>query len=116
MQWNKSKDEPLTILKQRIAIDLDSLDYWDLYSVVDRLIMDGYQPELFRTRHGYHIVVRLEQIIDSPLGFWSLLKLRRHYGDDPQRINCDIMRITEGYPADVLFSQKGEYERIPKSI
>lgn len=100
MEWNRFTNEPLTILKQRIAIDLDNLDYWEIYSIIDRLEVDGYDPLVWRTRHGYHIVCKLEK----ELSFWSILKLRSHYGDDPKRISSDIMRLTDGWPVDVLFT------------
>ena len=93
MQWNPNKHEPLEYLMQRLAIDFDSLDYWEIYAVVYKLQGDGYHPKVWRTRHGYHIVCQVcipQNKNSEKLGFWSLLKLRSRYGDDPKRISSDI--------------------------
>ena len=112
MRWNAKTEEPLGWLIQRVAIDFDSLDYWEVYAALDKLKHDGYKPKIWRTRNGYHIVSKLQERQNRPkIGFWSLLKLRSRYGDDEKRISSDIMRITDGWPVDCMFDQKGESDK-----
>ena len=94
--------EALKLSKNRLSIDYDNLDYWDVYGLVDRLRCDGFKPTIYRTRNGYHI----ECPLPKRLPLMSLFKLRRDYLDDRQRIDYDMRRISENWPIDVLFQNR----------
>ena len=70
--------EPLTRLKQRLTLDLDSNDFWYIYKIYDKLVVDGFKPEVFKTQNGYHIECPLK----PTYGFWEILNLRKKYEDD----------------------------------
>jgi hypothetical protein len=87
---------------QRLTLDLDTADRWLVDSAVDKLRVMGLEPQVFKTRNGYHVIARFPKDWRTH-GFWELIQLRRDLGDDPKRIQHDIFRVGLDLPTDILF-------------
>ena len=99
-------------LIQRITLDLDGVSEWDLYRTVDLLRYKwGLDPEVFRTENGYHVIAYLPD--GSTYSFMDLILIRHELGDDPRRINHDLIRYSLGWPVDTLFTvRRGKHNRV----
>ena len=99
------------IYPRRLSLDLDILDEWEVYRIYDRLNCLKLNPNLYRTRNGYHIEAELPEGAET---FMDIIRLRHEFGDDPRRIDFDVWRITQGHFCDVLFDVRRGRERLKK--
>lgn len=92
----------------RVTVDVDGGSLEALIKLLNIIHYTSMFPtrkvEMYKTRRGYHIVVR-----DLPISFSESLLLRMTVGDDPERIWLD--EICDDKPKQVLFTEKHGYKR-----
>ena len=59
------------------------------------------------TRKGYHIRIW----VNGKLGFWDIIYHRARLGDDPNRIEFDIMRGPSNKMIQTLFEEKRKFRK-----
>jgi len=89
----------------RITVDIDGRPWW-AWSVYYMLRGVCRRTEIYKTRRGHHVVG-----YGAPVrNFEECILVRRALGDDPKRIELDILLYKTGKPFQVLWSVKKGYE------
>jgi len=88
----------------RVSLDLDGISEWDLLTVVGRLREMGFDPAVFQTENGFHVIAYFPE--DVMLTAMEVFQLREELGDDPRRIYWDMRHIGNGKTPDLLFYKK----------
>ena len=88
----------------RISLDLDGITEYDLLTVVGRLRGMGFDPAVFQTENGFHVVAYFPEGVHFSV--MEVFQIREELGDDPRRIYWDMRHIAMGKTPDLLFYKK----------
>ena len=96
-------------LFNRISIDLDRKDVFELDRVTHKLKSMGLKTHVCETEKGYHVWALCRgRVMD-------ILNLRMELGDDPLRVSWDTRWAGIGRYGDYLFFyRRGKYHRMRK--
>jgi hypothetical protein len=88
--------------RDMITVDIDSKNMPNLSATYRKALKYG-KTRVKETTHGFHM--RIKSNIKDPL---EIIRIRRILGDDPKRIEHDLVLIKLGHPelANRLFERK----------
>ena len=91
--------------RRLVTVDWDTDKLWRpivcYYRLKSLCSRPNVECEVYKTRHGYHIYVKLPK----PISLWSRLMLRSYLCDDPDRYLIDLRKAEIGFfgPVGTLF-------------